>query len=290
MLQEFSRAALLLGADGMDRLAGAHVAVFGIGGVGGAAAEALARAGVGALTLIDNDVVSVSNRNRQIIALSSTVGQPKVEVMAARIHDINPTCTVTPLQMFVTPDDAPDLSQFDYVIDAIDTVTAKLFLIETCNKLGPTCTVTPLQMFVTPDDAPDLSQFDYVIDAIDTVTAKLFLIETCNKLGVPLISSMGTGNKLDPTRFQVADIYKTSVCPLARVIRQECKKRRIKHLKVVFSTEEAAKIPPERYALCPGESKGTAGRPVPASVSFVPPVAGFILAGEVIKDLTEGLR
>ena len=145
-------------------------------------------------------------------------------------------------------------------------------------------------MFVTPDDAPDLSQFDYVIDAIDTVTAKLFLIETCNKLGVPLISSMGTGNKLDPTRFQVGDIYKTSVCPLARVIRQECKKRHIKRLKVVFSTEEAAKIPPERYALCPGESKGTAGRPVPASVSFVPPVAGFILAGEVIKDLTEGLR
>lgn len=243
MLQEFSRAALLLGADGMDRLAGAHVAVFGIGGVGGAAAEALTRAGVGALTLIDNDVVSVSNRNRQIIALSSTVGQPKVEVMAARIRDINPTCAVT-----------------------------------------------PLRMFVTPEDAPDLSQFDYVIDAIDTVTAKLFLIETCNKLGVPLISSMGTGNKLDPTRFQVADIYNTSVCPLARVIRQECKKRRIKRLKVVFSTEEAAKIPPERYALCPGESKGTAGRPVPASVSFVPPVAGFILAGEVIKDLTEGLR
>ena len=243
MLQEFSRAALLLGADGMNRLAGAHVAVFGSGGAGGAAAEALARAGVGALTLIDNDVVSVSNRNRQIIALSSTVGQPKVEVMAARIRDINPTCTVT-----------------------------------------------PLQMFVTPADAPDLSQFDYVIDAIDTVTAKLFLIETCNKLGVPLISSMGTGNKLDPTRFQVADIYKTSVCPLARVIRQECKKRRIKRLKVVFSTEEAAKIPPERYALCPGEAKGTAGRPVPASVSFVPPVAGFILAGEVIKDLTEGLR
>ena len=243
MLQEFSRAALLLGADGMDRLAGAHVAVFGIGGVGGAAAEALARAGVGALTLIDNDVVSVSNRNRQIIALSSTVGQPKVEVMVARIRDINPTCAVT-----------------------------------------------PLRMFVTPEDAPDLSQFDYVIDAIDTVTAKLFLIETCNKLGVPLISSMGTGNKLDPTRFQVADIYKTSVCPLARVIRQECKKRRIKRLKVVFSTEEAAKIPPERYVLCPGESKGTAGRPVPASISFVPPVAGFILAGEVIKDLTEGLR
>ena len=240
MQQEFSRAALLLGEAGMERLARAHAAVFGVGGVGSAAAEALAR---GAITLVDSDTVSVSNRNRQLVALASTVGLPKVRVMAARIRDINPACAVT-----------------------------------------------PLQMFVTPDHAPDLSRFDYVIDAIDTVTAKLFLIETCDRLGVPLISSMGTGNKLDPTRFQVADIYKTSVCPLARVIRQECKKRRIKRLKVVFSTEEAAKIPPERYALCPGESKGTAGRPVPASVSFVPPVAGFILAGEVIKDLTEGFR
>ena len=156
--------------------------------------------------------------------------------------------------------------------------------------INPTCRVTSLQLFLTPESTLDLSQFDYVVDAIDTVTAKLFLIERCNQLGVPLISSMGTGNKLDPTRFQVADIFRTSVCPLARVIRQECKKRHIKHLKVVFSTEEAVKIPPERYALCPGESKGTAGRPVPASVSFVPPVAGFILAGEVIKDLTEGLR
>lgn len=243
MMQEFSRTALLLGAEGIDRLAHAHVAVFGVGGVGGAAAEGLARAGVGAITLIDNDTVSVSNRNRQIIALSSTVGQPKTEVMAARIRDINPNCQVT-----------------------------------------------PLQMFLTPDSTLDLCAFDYVIDAIDTVTAKLYLIETCDRLGVPLISSMGTGNKLDPTAFRVADIYKTSICPLARVIRQECKKRGIKRLKVVFSTEEAAKIAPERYALCPNESKGTAGRPVPASVSFVPPVAGFILAGAVIKDLTEGLR
>lgn len=243
MMQEFSRTALLLGAEGIERLAHAHVAVFGVGGVGGAAAEGLARAGVGAITLIDNDTVSVSNRNRQIIALSSTVGQPKTEVMAARIRDINPNCKVT-----------------------------------------------PLQMFLTPDSTLDLSAFDYVIDAIDTVTAKLYLIEACDRLGVPLICSMGTGNKLDPTAFQVADIYKTSVCPLARVIRQACKKRRIKRLKVVFSTEEAAKIPTERYALCPNESKGTAGRPVPASVSFVPPVAGFILAGTVIKDLTEGLR
>ena len=243
MQQEFSRAALLLGEAGMERLARAHVAVFGVGGVGAAAAEALARGGVGAITLVDSDAVSVSNRNRQLIALASTVGQPKVQVMAARIRDINPACQVT-----------------------------------------------PLQLFVTPEAAPGLSGFDYVVDAIDTVTAKLWLIETCDRLGVPLICSMGTGNKLDPTRFQVADIYKTSVCPLARVIRQECKKRHIRRLKVVFSTEEPAKIPPERYALCPGESKGTAGRPVTASVSFVPPVAGFILAGEVIKDLTEGFR
>ena len=243
MQQEFSRAALLLGEAGMERLARAHVAVFGVGGVGAAAAEALARGGVGAITLVDSDAVSVSNRNRQLIALASTVGQPKVQVMAARIRDINPACQVT-----------------------------------------------PLQLFVTPEAAPGLSGFDYVVDAIDTVAAKLWLIETCDRLGVPLICSMGTGNKLDPTRFQVADIYKTSVCPLARVIRQECKKRHIRRLKVVFSTEEPAKIPPERYALCPGESKGTAGRPVPASVSFVPPVAGFILAGEVIKDLTEGFR
>lgn len=243
MQQEFSRAALLLGEAGMERLARAHVAVFGVGGVGAAAAEALARGGVGAITLVDSDAVSVSNRNRQLIALASTVGQPKVQVMAARIRDINPACQVT-----------------------------------------------PLQLFVTPEAAPGLSGFDYVVDAIDTVTAKLWLTETCDRLGVPLICSMGTGNKLDPTRFQVADIYKTSVCPLARVIRQECKKRHIRRLKVVFSTEEPAKIPPERYALCPGESKGTAGRPVPASVSFVPPVAGFILAGEVIKDLTEGFR
>ena len=243
MMQEFSRTALLLGTQSLERLAQAHVAVCGVGGVGGAAAEGLARAGVGAITLIDNDTVSVSNRNRQIIALASTTGKPKTEVMAERIRDIHPHCAVT-----------------------------------------------SLQMFLSPDNMPDLSKFDYVIDAIDTVTAKLHLIETCDRLGVPLICSMGTGNKLDPTKFQVADIYQTSVCPLARVIRQACKKRRIRKLKVVFSTEEAARIPPERYALCPDETKGTAGRPVPASVSFVPPVAGFILAGAVIKDLTEGFR
>ena len=191
MLHEFSRAELLLGAEAIEKLAASHVAVFGVGGVGSFACEALARAGVGELTLVDNDEVALTNRNRQLIALASTTGQPKVEVMRARIADINPRCTVH-----------------------------------------------PLQMFYTPDASLDLSQFDYVIDAIDTVTAKLHLITECDRLGVPLICSMGTGNKLDPTRFEVADIYKTSVCPLARVIRLECKKRRIRRLKVVYSKEE----------------------------------------------------
>ena len=236
MLHEFSRAELLLGTEAIKKLAASHVAVFGVGGVGSFACEALARAGIGELTLIDNDTVALTNRNRQLVALSSTDGQPKVAVMRSRIADINPRCIVH-----------------------------------------------ALQVFYTPDSALDLSQFDYVIDAIDTVTAKLHLITECDRLGVPLICSMGTGNKLDPTRFEVADIYKTSVCPLARVIRLECKKRRIKHLKVVYSKEEA------RTPLPSDEQKGTAGRAVPGSVSFVPPVAGMILAGECIKDLT-GVR
>ena len=191
MLHAFSREDLLLGADAIQKLTASHVAVFGVGGVGSFACEALARAGIGDLTLIDNDTVSLTNRNRQLIALDSTTGQPKVEAMRARIADINPDCTVH-----------------------------------------------ALQMFYTPDSVLDLTQFDYVIDAIDTVTAKLRLMTECDRLGVPLICSMGTGNKLDPTRFEVADIYKTSVCPLARVIRLECKKRRIRHLKVVYSKEE----------------------------------------------------
>lgn len=236
MLHEFSRAELLLGTTALEKLRAAHVAVFGIGGVGSFACEALARAGIGELTLIDSDTVSLTNRNRQLIALASTTDQPKVEVMRARIAEINPHCTVH-----------------------------------------------TRQEFYTPDSALDLSQFDYVIDAIDTVTAKLHLVTACDRLGVPLICSMGTGNKLDPTRFEVADIYKTSVCPLARVMRLECKKRRIKHLKVVYSTEEP------RTPLPSDEQKGTAGRAVPGSVSFVPPVAGMILAGECIKDLT-GVR
>lgn len=238
MLHEFSRTELLLGGDAMERLRRAHVAVFGIGGVGSFACEALARAGMGAITLIDNDTVSVTNRNRQLIALASTVGKAKVDVMRDRILDINPDCRVTARNLFFTPE--TDL---------------------------------------------DLGQFDYVIDAIDTVTAKLFLIEQCSAQNIPIICSMGTGNKLDPTRFEVADISKTHGCPLAKVIRLECKKRGIKKLRVVFSPEPSVQIPPERYEAASGDRKGTAGRPVPASISFVPPVAGFILAGEVIKDL-----
>lgn len=238
MLHEFSRTELLVGAEGMERLRSAHVAVFGVGGVGSFACEAIARAGVGAITLIDSDTVSVTNRNRQLIALASTVGQNKVDVMRDRIADINPDCRVTALNMFFTPES--DL---------------------------------------------DLTQFDYVIDAIDTVTAKLFLIEQCYQKNIPIICSMGTGNKLDPTKFEVADISKTHGCPLAKVIRLECKKRGVKKLRVVFSPEPPVQIPPERYEATAGDAKGTAGRPVPASISFVPPVAGFILAGEVIKDI-----
>lgn len=238
MQDEFSRAGLLLGADAVDTLFQKHVAVFGIGGVGSYACEALARAGIGGITLIDNDTVSVTNRNRQLIALSSTVGEPKAQVMARRILDINPAARVH-----------------------------------------------PMQTFISADNCPDLSAFDYIIDAIDTVSAKLFLAEQATRLQVPLISCMGTGNKLDPTRFEVADIYKTSVCPLARVMRQELKKRHIAKLKVVYSKEEpltpCGKLPE-------GDHKGTAGRPVPGSVSFVPPVAGMILAGEVIRDLING--
>ena len=240
MLDQFSRTKLLLGADAMKRLQNAHVAVFGLGGVGSFAAEALARAGVGALTLIDNDTVSVTNRNRQLIALVSTTGQPKTAVMAARIRDINPDCRVTPLDLFYTPE--TDL---------------------------------------------DLSAFDYVVDAIDTVTSKLSLIERCTALGVPIICSMGTGNKLDPSRFEVTDLFKTHTCPLARVLRTECKKRGIRRLPVVYSPEEPVRIPPERYEALSGDRKGTAGRPVPASISFVPPVAGFLLAGAVVRALAD---
>ena len=232
---EFSRTELLLGDEGMEKLKNARVAVFGVGGVGGYAVEALARSGVGALDLIDDDAVAPSNLNRQIIALQSTVGKPKVEVAAARIADINPDCIVRTYRIFYTPDTA---GQFDF------------------------------------------SLYDYVIDAIDTVTGKIALVMQAQAAGTPIISSMGAGNKLDPSAFEVADIYKTSVCPLARVMRRELKKRGVKRLKVVYSREEA--LTPE------GEIEQDAvhkKRATPGSVAFVPAVAGLILAGEVVKDI-----
>ena len=234
MINEFSRTELLLGADGMEKLKRARVAVFGIGGVGSYAVEALARAGIGALDLIDNDVISLTNINRQIIALHSTVGLPKTDVMAARVKDINPECEVRTYQTFYGPDTA---EQFDF------------------------------------------AQYDYIIDAIDTVTGKLALAVNAQKANTPIISSMGTGNKLDPTAFTVTDIYKTSFCPLARIMRKELRKRGIERLKVVYSEEEA--LTPEGVT----EELPQGRRSIPGSVSFVPSAAGLILAGEVIKDI-----
>ena len=236
MINEFSRTELLLGADGMEKLKRARVAVFGIGGVGGYAVEALARAGIGALDLIDNDVISLTNINRQIIALHSTVGLPKTDVMAARVRDINPECEVRTYQTFYGPDTA---EQFDF------------------------------------------TQYDYIIDAIDTVTGKLALAVNAQKANTPIISSMGTGNKLDPTAFTVTDIYKTSFCPLARIMRKELRKRGIERLKVVYSEEEA--LTPEGVT----EELPQGRRSIPGSVSFVPSAAGLILAGEVIKDIVK---
>lgn len=226
METQFSRTTLLLGQKGLERLQSSRVAVFGIGGVGGYAAEALARSGVGALDLIDHDRVSMSNLNRQIYALHSTVGRLKTEVAKERIADINPHCTVTCHPLFYSPE------------------TAHLF---------------------------DFSEYDYIIDAIDTVTGKIELITQAKKAGTKIICSMGAGNKLDASRFQVADISKTSVCPLARVMRRELKQRNIKDVKVVFSTEEAKKTQ----------------SPFPGSVAWVPSAAGLILAGQVICELCE---
>ena len=226
MSDQFSRTRLMLGDEAVSRLAASRVAVFGIGGVGGYAAEALARAGVGTLDLIDNDTVSESNINRQIYALHSTVGMYKVDVAESRIKDINPGAVVNKHRIFFLPE-----------------------------KSG----------------SVDFGVFDYVIDAIDTVAGKLEIIEKAHAAGIPVISAMGAGNKLDPAAFEVADIYETSFCPLAKVIRQELRKRGIEKLKVVYSKEPPV-MPAER------------GR-TPGSVSFVPPAAGIILAGEVIKDL-----
>lgn len=236
MVNQFSRTELLIGKENMDRLKNARVAVFGIGGVGGHTVEALARSGVGTLDLIDNDTVALTNLNRQIIALHSTVGRDKVEVAKERVLDINPDAVVNIYKTFYLPETA---DQFDF------------------------------------------TQYDYVVDAIDTVTGKLQLVEEANRAGVPIISSMGAGNKLDPTAFEVADISKTSVCPLAKVMRRELKKRGIHKLKVVYSKEKA--ITPIGTT-----EEDVQKRQIPGSNAFVPSVVGLIIAGEVIKDLTIG--
>ncbi|MDR1549591.1 MAG: tRNA threonylcarbamoyladenosine dehydratase [Hungatella sp.] len=249
MLNQFSRTQLLLGEDAMEKLMSAKVAVFGIGGVGGYVVEALVRSGVHSFVLVDDDKVCLTNLNRQIIATRKTVGKYKVEVMKDRILEINPDAQVEMHQCFYLPENADDF---------------------------------------------DFKNYDYVVDAVDTVTAKLELIMRAKEAGVPVISCMGAGNKLDPTKFQVADIYKTTMCPLAKVMRRELKKRGVKKLKVVYSTEKPTRpledmsISCRTNCICPpgAKHKCTERRDIPGSVAFVPSVAGLIIAGEVIKDLS----
>ncbi len=235
MIEQFSRTEILLGAEAMEKLYRARVAVFGIGGVGGYTVEALARCGVGALDLIDSDTISISNLNRQILATHATVGRLKVDVAKERILDIHPNCVVRTYPCFYLPETA---DQFDF------------------------------------------TQYDYIVDCIDTVTGKLQLVEQAVAAGTPIISSMGTGNKLDPSGFQVADISKTSMCPLARIMRKELKKRGIPHLKVVYSQEDAL-TPVGTEEECARLGK----RQIPGSTAFVPGAAGLILAGAVVQDL-----
>lgn len=235
MQERFKRTEMLLGSESMERLKNARVAVFGVGGVGGYVAEALARSGVGSIDLIDNDTVAESNMNRQIIALSETVGRYKVDVMKERILQINPNAAVEVFPCFFLPENK---GQFAF------------------------------------------GNYSYIADAVDTVTAKIELVMSAEEYGVPIISSMGAGNKLDPAAFEVEDIYKTSVCPLAKVMRRELKKRGIRKLKVVYSKEEPQKPKIEEDA-----PEGSSRRAVPGSIAFVPSVAGLIMAGEIIKDI-----
>ena len=248
MLNEFSRTQLLFGKEAMDKLAGSRVAVFGIGGVGGYTVEALARSGVGAIDLIDDDRVCLTNINRQIIATRKTVGTYKVEAAEERIREINPRCEVRTYKTF-------------YLLDTADQF--------------------------------NFAEYDYVVDAIDTVSGKIQLVLAAQACGTPIISAMGAGNKLDPTAFRVADITETSVCPLARVMRRELKKRGVDHLKVVYSKEkplrplEDMSISCREHCICPPGTRRhcTDRRDIPGSVAFVPSVVGLIMAGEVIRDL-----
>ena len=247
MLNQFSRTELLIGKEGIEKLNEAKVAVFGLGGVGSYVVEGLVRSGVGNFVLIDDDKICLTNLNRQILATTKTVGEPKVEVAKRRILEINPKANVEIHQEFFMPDSEEILDE----------------------------------------------SISYVVDAIDTVTAKIELVLRANKLNIPIISCMGTGNKLDPTRFEVTDIYKTSICPLAKVMRKELRARGVSELKVVYSKEEPIK--PEQYneascktnCICPPGTKRkcTIRNQVPGSISFVPSVAGLIVAGEVIKDI-----
>ncbi len=234
-MDQYSRTQIMVGPAAMERLRQARVAVFGLGGVGGSAVEALARGGVGKLVLVDHDTVSLTNLNRQLLATHETVGLPKTEAARRRVLAIDPTIQVTVREVFYGPDTA---------------------------------------------DTFDFSDFDYVVDAIDTVTGKLQLIEAARKAGVPIVCCMGTGNKWDPTRFQIADLSQTSVCPLARIMRKECAKRGFQNIKVLYSTEE-----PAENIWQPEEAPPEGRRSIPGSLSFVPPVAGMILAGQVIRDL-----
>lgn len=248
MLNQFSRTELLFGKEAMERLEKSRVAVFGIGGVGGYTVEALVRSGIGAIDLIDDDKVCLTNLNRQIIATRKTVGQYKVDVMKERILEINPECKVEVHKCFYMPENK---DEFDFI------------------------------------------QYDYVVDAVDTVTAKLQLVMEAQEKGVPVISSMGAGNKLNPAEFEVADIYETSVCPLAKVMRRELKKRGVKKLKVVYSKEKPIRpiedmtISCQTNCICPpgAEHKCTERRAIPGSTAFVPSVVGLIIASEVVKDL-----
>ena len=235
MDNQFSRTELLLGKENMEKLAAARVCIFGIGGVGGYVAEALARSGIGHLELVDNDVVCLSNLNRQIIATHETVGRYKVDVMKERILSINPAAEVTVHKCFYLPETQ---AQFDF------------------------------------------TKYDYVVDAIDTVSGKIALVLQAEESGTPVISSMGAGNKLDPAGFQVADIYQTSVCPLAKVMRRELKMRGVKKLKVVYSKELPVAVLNDEESL-----QSSPRRNIPGSIAFVPSVAGLIIAGEVVKDL-----
>lgn len=232
MEERFSRTELLIGAEGLDKLAGCSVIIFGVGGVGGYAVEALARSGIGNITIVDSDTVAISNINRQIIATSETLGRPKVDVAEERIKSINPTCTVTKYRLFYLPENS---GEFDF------------------------------------------NKYDYIVDAIDTVSAKIDIIQKAVECGNPIISAMGCGNRLDPTKLTVTDISKTEMDPLAKIMRRELRNRGIRHLKVVYSTETPIK--PAQAENAPGKKS------TPGSTSFVPSVAGLFIAAEVVKDL-----